>query len=209
MDLPIGDPGAGAAEYADVVCRSISDLGSGVVLVGHSMGGLVIPLVASRRPVAMLVFLCAAVPEPGRSHWQVKREEPGESPGPGAAEIWGQPGDRHLASRETAREMFYNDCPLPLQEWALDRLRPQCRRPLSEVTPLKEWPPVPLSLINATDDRCIPTPVAVHNAWRLFKRTPHFIPGGHLPFLARPELVADVLTEVTARGVASTERHDA
>lgn len=98
MDLPIGDPGAGAAEYADVVCRSITDMGSGVVLVGHSMGGLVIPLVASRRPVAMLVFLCAAVPEPGRSHWQVKREEPGESPGPGAAEIWGQPGDRHLAS---------------------------------------------------------------------------------------------------------------
>ena len=37
------------------------------MLVGHSLAGLTIPLVAARRPVRRLVFLCAVVPEFGRS----------------------------------------------------------------------------------------------------------------------------------------------
>jgi len=196
VDLPIDDPQAGAARYAEVVVRSLEGVDDEVVVVGHSMGGLVIPLVARRRPVRRLIFLCAAIPEPGRSHVEVKRDEPAEAPNASAATLWNGPGDRHMASPDVAREMFYNGCPPAVQEWAIQRLRPQCRRPLVEVSPLVEWPEVPVSLINALDDRCIPPAVAEHNAWRLFRRRPELIPGGHLPFLSHPALVADVLLDL-------------
>lgn len=198
VDLPIDDPDAGAARYAQVVTDSLAGVDGDVVVVGHSMGGLVIPLVAQHRRVRRLIFLCAAIPEPGRSHVEVKRDEPDESPNASAAALWDAPGDRHLAAPEVAREMFYNGCAPSVQEWALQRMRPQCRRPLVEVTPLRRWPDVPVSLVNATEDRCIPSSVAEHNAWRLFRRRPLFIPGCHLPFLGDPALVAEVLINVAA-----------
>ena len=66
MDLPCEDRAAGATRYAEVVDRAIGPA-SDLVVVGHSLGGLTIPLVADRRPVRRLVYLCALVPEPGRS----------------------------------------------------------------------------------------------------------------------------------------------
>ena len=54
VDLPIEDPTLGASAYADVVIDAIGDRGDDVVLVGHSMGGLVIPVVAERRRVRRL-----------------------------------------------------------------------------------------------------------------------------------------------------------
>src|SRR6478736_2463372 len=67
IDLPNEDPDAGASEYADAVVDSLADVDCETIVVGHSLGGLTIPLVAERRPVALLVFICAAIPEPGRS----------------------------------------------------------------------------------------------------------------------------------------------
>jgi pimeloyl-ACP methyl ester carboxylesterase len=199
VDLPIGNPEAGAAQYARVVADSL-DGTDDVILVGHSMGGLVIPLVAQLRPARTLVFLCGAIPEPGRSHFQVKAEEMGEAAEADPSEVWRQPGDRHLAPRELARQMFYNDCPPELQDWALDRLRPQCRKPLAEVTPLRAWPDVPVVLLNTTDDRCIPPAAAARNAIRLFRRRPAFLPGGHVSFLSNPGSVAEALAEVAMQG---------
>lgn len=56
VNLPISDPTAGADRYADVVVDAM-DSATEPAVVGHSMGGLVIPLVAARRPVSQLVFL--------------------------------------------------------------------------------------------------------------------------------------------------------
>ena len=38
-----------------------------MIVVGHSLNGLILPLVAARRPVAALVYLCAFVPLEGKS----------------------------------------------------------------------------------------------------------------------------------------------
>jgi hypothetical protein len=66
MDLPCEDPTAGPERYAEVVDRALLPA-SDLVLVGHSLAGLTVPLVAARRPVRRLVFLCALVPEFKRS----------------------------------------------------------------------------------------------------------------------------------------------
>jgi pimeloyl-ACP methyl ester carboxylesterase len=66
MDLPSEDGTATFDTYADVVCAALTGCDD-VVLVGHSLGGNAVPLVAARRPVRHLVYLCAMVPDPGRS----------------------------------------------------------------------------------------------------------------------------------------------
>ena len=197
-DLPAEDTTAGAAEYAAVERRALEGQGDEVVLVGHSLGGLTIPLVASQRPVARLVFVCAAYPEPGRSHFQVRAEEPGESVSAGPASAWEQPGDSHRLSPDLARALFFHDCTPTLQEWAIARMRPQARKPLREITPLTAWPTTPRSLIIAADDRCIPRASAIRTAQRLFGETPMELPGGHCPALARPAQLADLLVSLVA-----------
>lgn len=65
MDLPCEDSTATFTTYADVVIASLARTDDDVVLVGHSLGGLTIPLVAARRPVKRMVFLSAVLPIPG------------------------------------------------------------------------------------------------------------------------------------------------
>jgi pimeloyl-ACP methyl ester carboxylesterase len=193
VDLPIGDPDAGADAYANVIIRSIAEIPGEIVLVGHSMSGLVIPLVASRRAISRLVFVCAAYPEPGRSHMDVKASQPGEAVAEGPASAWHQPGEFHLLPPEAARAYFFDDCPAELQDWAISRMRPQARKPLREITPLTSWPDTPSTLIIAADDRCIPKESAVRTAARLFGVRPIEIPGGHCPSVSRPARLADVM----------------
>lgn len=71
VDLPIGDPSAGLSDYGDIIAESVN--GDGTIVVGHSMS-LVIPLVAERRILMRLVFLCAYLPEPGLSFKQQREE---------------------------------------------------------------------------------------------------------------------------------------
>ena len=59
VDLPAEDPEAGAAEYAAVAVTAFADADEDLVLVGHSLGGLTIPLIAASRPVRQLIFLAA------------------------------------------------------------------------------------------------------------------------------------------------------
>jgi len=69
VDLPCDDEEAGCEEYAEVVRRAIEAVHDPIV-VGHSLGGLTIPLVAARRRVHQLVYLCAFVP---RQPWNQLR----------------------------------------------------------------------------------------------------------------------------------------
>jgi len=75
-DLPIEEDSAGAREYAQVVLDAIPADAEDVVVVGHSLGGLTIPLVAQARPVRHLVYLAAQVPAPGLSNLEYLATEP-------------------------------------------------------------------------------------------------------------------------------------
>jgi pimeloyl-ACP methyl ester carboxylesterase len=61
IDLPIEDGTATFDTYADVVDAAL--IGSDdVVLVAHSLGAMVIPIVAARRPVRAMTFVCGVMP---------------------------------------------------------------------------------------------------------------------------------------------------
>ncbi len=46
------------------------------IIVGHSVAGLIIPVIADRRPVRELVFLCPMMAKPGLSVARQRAAEP-------------------------------------------------------------------------------------------------------------------------------------
>lgn len=196
MDLPITDPALGAAAYADAVVEALRDADDPVV-VGHSMAGLVIPLVAARRPVRRLVFLAAFLPQPGSSAADQRAAEPIDGRvAPTTAEWTALGDDVWVVGPNTATELFFHDVPPDLAAWATQRLRPQSYRVMNELTPLDAWPAVDAAGIVCADDRAInPDWVRTAYAERLGIR-PIELPGAHSPFLTRPAELAEAIVSL-------------
>lgn len=186
-DLPCDDPDAGFDDYADVVAAALEGETAPVV-VGHSLAGMTIPLVAARRPVARLVFLCAALP-------------PGWSPAGGPERFQASfldGSERDEAGRvhwppEAAVGSMYARVEPSLARRAAARLRPQAWGLVDRPYPLAQPPPVPCASIVATEDE------SFHAAWsrwaarEILGVEPVELPGGHFPMLERPLELAEVL----------------
>jgi hypothetical protein len=192
VDLPASDPDAGAEEYASIVASAVADLPD-VVLVGHSLAGLTLPMVAARRGVRRMVFLAPLLPTPGRSFDEVRRSESDIlMPGLGA-------GQERLSDGSTrwqpaaAIATMYPDAPAALAEWAAAKLRPQAWRITSEVCPMQTWPAGEVQVIACANDAVV-NPDWVRRVARLrFGVEAHLLPGDHSPFLSRPDELADLL----------------
>ncbi len=197
MDLPISDPDAGSAVYAQAVERALDalpDPDGAPVLVAHSMGGLVAPLVAAARPVRRIVFLAAFLPAAGMSANEQRAAEPIDPPVTPKTAQWTDMGDDvWMIGPDTATELFYSDVPPATARWATRRLRAQCYRALSETTPLAAWPDVARASIVCRDDRAInPDWVRAAAHDRLGVEAVE-IAGGHSPFLSRPAELARLI----------------
>lgn len=196
MDLPISDPTLGAADYARTVEDALEP-GSEPVLVGHSMAGLVIPLVAASRPIRRLIFLAAFLPSPGRSTNDQRASEPIDGRVPPMTSEWIDIGENvWMVGPKTATEIFFPDATPAVARWATQRLRPQSYRVLSETTPLEAWPDVECRSIVCRDDRAI-NPAWVRGAARERLGVEAVeISGGHSPFLTRPVELALALDQL-------------
>jgi pimeloyl-ACP methyl ester carboxylesterase len=192
-DLAISDPGLGAADYAKSVAAAI-DPASEPVLVGHSMAGLVIPLVAALRPIRRLVFLTAFLPSPGKSANEQRATEAIDGRVPPKTAEWTDLGnDVWMVGPNTATELFFHDAPAAAARWATQRLRPQSYRVMNEITPLTTWPDVESRSIVCRDDRALnPDWIRAASRERLGVEAIEMA-GAHSPFLSRPGELARVL----------------
>jgi pimeloyl-ACP methyl ester carboxylesterase len=193
MDLPISDPTLGAADYAKTIEDAL-DPDTEPIVVGHSMAGLVIPLVAAHRPVRRLVFLAAFLPAPGKSANDQRATEPIDGRVPPSSAEWTDLGDDvWMVGPNTATELFFHDAPAAVARWATQRLRAQSYGVLKEITPLAAWPDVESRSIVCRDDRAI-NPAWVRAAARERLGVEAIeLPGAHSPFLTRPRELAQVL----------------
>ena len=193
VDLPSEDASAGCAAYAHVVVEALRGVDENVVVVGHSLGGLTIPLIAAARPVQRLIFLCAILPQPGRSFAAQSAEDAGAlSPDLGAAQLVHPDGSTSWPE-QAAIDRFYHDCAPDDARWAASRLRSQSWKCVDEITPLAAWPAVPSTVILCTEDRVVMTDWSRRSARERLGVEAIELPGGHSPFLARPAELAAVL----------------
>ena len=192
MNLPIEDPRADLLDYRDAVLEAADGLEAPVV-VGHSMAGAVVPLVAASRPVSCLVFLCAFVPWPGRSLNQLRASEPLETYRLTNVDFEDL-GDRvWMIGAATAHELFFHDVSDELASWAQPLLRPQSYRVFEQPSPLKAWPDARCVSILCDQDRALDPDWSRSTARDRLGVTAIELNCGHSPFLARPLELADAL----------------
>ncbi|HEY6538564.1 MAG TPA: alpha/beta fold hydrolase [Candidatus Dormibacteraeota bacterium] len=197
IELPCTQRDAGVAENARVIEAALEGTDDDVVLVGHSAGGLTIPLVAQHRPVRHLAFLAALLPIPGMSLGQQFDEDPSIidpdfqyiDDGDGFCSI-----DPTLAPR-----YFYQDCDTGDAAWATARLRPQTTLTITEATPLQEWPATPRSYIIGDLDRVVRPEWAVRAARERLGVEALVLKGvGHSPFVSQPGPLASHLSKLAS-----------
>lgn len=196
MDLPCDDPTADFDSYADVVCDALGGTDDDVVVVGHSLGGLTIPLVAARRPVRHLVYLCALVPDIGRS-WadQVADEPDMMCAGWNAALSTDTQGRTAWVDPDLTRALLYADCDETTTAAAMARIRPQAG--LGSVPcSLAEMPSVRKTSVICTDDRLLAFDWAKRTARDRLGADVVELPGSHSPFYSRPRALAEIMVNV-------------
>ncbi len=198
MDLPIEDNDATFAAYADVVLAAMERAGApgDAIVVGHSLGGMVPPLVAAQRPVGALVFLCAVIPNLHGHPWE-------DAPAMGDDDygaVRDEDGAFRFDSSAAATAIFYPDCSREDAQWAFEHLRPLRNRSLwDRPYPLVAWPEVPMVAISAVDDRAIYASYQRACCESRLGITPIEIGGAHSPFLSRPAELAGLLDAVAER----------
>ncbi len=181
VELPCDDVDAGAQDYARTIADALGDA-EDVVLVGHSLAGLSVPLVPALRPVARIVLIAGLLPRPGMSLIdQLKQDR-------GGIVIAGNEGRAIDASKRTewidaaaaARAMYTDVHPL-FAAAAFARLRPQAAKPQVEPTPLEAWPDVPTEYVVCAQDRMVDP-----GYQRRAPFTQHVMASAHSPMLSRP-----------------------
>jgi len=195
MDLPAGDGSATFDTYADVVCAAIDGCGDDVVLVGHSMNGSTATLVASRRPVRHVVYLCALIPALGRSLQEQFATEADMTDLPWVAAMgdFDAQGAQAWVDRTLAKEILFADVDDTAAERAIDRLRPQAHHPGKIAFSLSEFPSVRSTSVICAEDRMVRPQWSRHVARERLNADIVELPGGHSPFLSRPAALANVL----------------
>jgi pimeloyl-ACP methyl ester carboxylesterase len=193
VDLPSEDPSAGGAAYAAAAVEAFRDADDDLVVVGHSLGGLTIPLVAHARPVQRLVYLCAMLPRVGRTQDDVIEDEPKMLlAGPQGGPFTGADGASHW-NPQAAASRFFSDCPPDVASWAANQLRGQFWPITQEVTPLVAWPNVPSSYVLGTADPIVNPDWARRVVPEVLGVDPIEIAAGHSPFLSAPVALVDAL----------------
>lgn len=183
--------------YAEVVQAALEDAGDDVILVGHSLAGLTIPLVATRRRVRRLVYLAALLPRPGEAPFaRVDPDAPPEAAPGFRVDL--TPSGAFVFPPDIARSFLYNRCSPEDADRAIARLRPQTTAPHSETCPLATLPDVPATYVACRDDRAVRLDHAAYLARTRLGLEPVVLDADHSPFLSAPGALAEVLVRAAA-----------
>jgi pimeloyl-ACP methyl ester carboxylesterase len=195
VDLPCDDVGAGCREYAGVVLGSLADASrDGVVLVGHSAGGLTLPLVAAAMPVSAMVFVSALLPVPAKPFVDQNQHERILLDAYQAGVEFDGEGRRRWFDFDIARRTMYSDCTEADAAWAFASLRVQASTIYTEPSPLAIWPDVPVIDVRGGDDQLVSPAWASDAVPTRLGVTPIVLPdAGHTLIVSHARELAEIL----------------
>jgi pimeloyl-ACP methyl ester carboxylesterase len=192
VDLPGEDLDAGLDAYAETIAASLAGVEDDVVVVAHSLNGLVAPLVAARRPVRAIAYLAALVPVEGESMDDQFRSSPEpvllfrERPQRDAQ------GRSHWPDEAVATRALYPDLAPQDARWAFAQLRAQAPTTQRERHPAG-LPRVPAVAIVCSQDTGVNPDWLRRVARERLGVEPVELAGGHFPMITAPEALAAAL----------------
>lgn len=170
-----------------------------VVLLGHSMAGSVITEAACQRPdkVRRLVYLCAYLPRPGESIFDLIALNRGHEPMIPIELALDLSADRRSCHIDPAQviPLFYNDVPAARAQLLAQRFSAQASLPLAAAARFDQrvFAALDTVYICCTRDRVIP----LHHQRRMLARQPCRsllqIEADHSPFHSCPQQLAELL----------------
>ncbi len=180
VELPAGDPEAGLDAYVAAALDAVGPPKDEMAVVGQSLGAFTAPVVAERLGAVELIFVAAMIPKPGETAggwWSTS----------GFREVW---GDQEMDDMQH----FFHDLPPALLQEVLERGEPeQTGRVMEDPFPLDEMPLVRTRGIAASDDRFFPVAFMDGLIRDRLGVEPEHVAAGHLPALANPSGLVEVL----------------
>ena len=184
--------------YTDRVCQIIDEQTEPVILVGHSMGGVVITQAAEYRPqkIKKLVYLTAFLLQNGE--FLLMHAEPDTEALVLPNLIMSEDQSYATVKEEALKDAFYGDCSDEDVEYAKSQLVPQAAAPLA--TPVsttdENFGQVPRVYISCSGDKAISPSIQENLYTALPCEKVISLDTSHSPFFSAPEELADHLLSI-------------
>jgi pimeloyl-ACP methyl ester carboxylesterase len=192
--LPLDDADATPSDHADAVIAALGDPPpEPLVVVGQSLGAFAATIAAARLSPQRLILLAPMIPAPGESagDWWKGTGHP-----EAIAELTARIGSPSEWDEAAVAEVFYHD----VDEATLKANAEYDGAPsdglFAEPLPLDAWPEVPTTVLIPRDDRLFPLEFQRRVARERIGVEIEEMNGGHLPFLSRPDELAQRLVDL-------------
>jgi pimeloyl-ACP methyl ester carboxylesterase len=194
IELPGDKPGSSIGDNAAIAFAAMDQLDGEVIVVGHSLAGLVAPFVATHPKATGLVMVAALFPEFDLSASQQRDRNPGiYTERYRSAEIIRHDDGSTEVPRDEAIALMFNTCEPGVATWAASKLRRQYWESFVEPSPLWAWPEVPTLAVACTRDELTnPEPMKVA-AEKIPRSTYMELDCDHSPMLSEAKTFTDLL----------------
>lgn len=189
IDLPADDAKAGLEDYAQLVARLIGER-TNVVLVAQSLGAFTAPLVCARASVRSLILVNAMIPCPGETAGAWWDNTGAVEARVAAARVGGYGTEFDVAT------YFLHDVPKAVLATGPSEPPQQSTTAFNEPCRFERWPPIPIGVIAAADDRLFPLEFQRRVARNRLGKEVEVLPGGHLVALSNPGALVDALMRI-------------
>ncbi|WP_264537480.1 alpha/beta fold hydrolase [Flavobacterium sp. N1736] len=184
--------------YRDKVISELSKVDGKVILVGHSMGGMVVTAVAESVPskISKLVYIGAFLPKSGQSIGDLAMTDPDSILGPSLIE-----SADHLTLDVKATDLtnlFISDGNTSAKQSVVDNYRTEPAIPFGDKAVLtnENFGSVEKVYIKTTKDKVISPKLQDQMIAAAGIKTVFQINTSHSPFLAQPKTVSDLLLKI-------------